>query len=73
MRLLGGSFSREELALMTRALKAAVEKLPRERRTPDDEVFLAAQILICAAGGERDPRGFWPQKSPRLRRLRVRT
>ena len=55
MRLLGGTFSPEEVTLMTRVLKAAAEKLPRERRTPDEEAFLAAQILLCAAAGERDP------------------
>jgi hypothetical protein len=55
MRLLGGTFSPEEVTLMTRVLKAAAEKLPRERRTPDEEAFLAAQILMCAAAGERDP------------------
>jgi hypothetical protein len=55
MRLLNGNFSPEEVTLMAEVLSTALAQLPSSRRTSDQAILFAAEILMRASHGERDP------------------
>jgi len=45
----------EELALFGTILDQVMQSLPENLQTPRNRTLLAANILACAATGERDP------------------
>jgi len=55
MNTTGAAFQPELIQLMKTVLDDAAAMLPEAKRTSTMKAEIAAQILACAAKGERDP------------------